>query len=195
MTDLIILRHGPTAWNAAHRLQGGIDEPLSDEGRARVATWRLPPDVLGYRWVASPKRRAWETARLLGLDPAPEPRLVEMGWGEWEGRLLEELRSSGALTADRERMGLDFRAPGGESPRDVQTRLIPWLAEVGARSEPTGAVAHNGVMRALYALATGWDMVDKPAHRLTDGCAHRFRVAADGTPSVVAMNVPLVAES
>ncbi|TWA84242.1 putative phosphoglycerate mutase [Azospirillum brasilense] len=195
MTDLIILRHGPTAWNAAHRLQGGIDEPLSDEGRARVATWKLPPDVLGYRWVASPKRRAWETARLLGLDPAPEPRLVEMGWGEWEGRLLEELRSSGALTADRERMGLDFRAPGGESPRDVQNRLILWLAEVGAGGVPTGAVAHNGVMRALYALATGWDMVGKPAHRLTDGCAHRFRVAEDGTPSVVAMNVPLAAES
>ncbi|MBK3773632.1 histidine phosphatase family protein [Azospirillum brasilense] len=193
MTDLIILRHGPTAWNAAHRLQGGIDEPLSDDGRARVGTWRLPPDVLGYRWVASPKRRAWETARLLGLDPAPEPRLVEMSWGVWEGRLLEELRSSGALTADRERMGLDFRAPGGESPRDVQNRLIPWLAEVGAGGVPTGAVAHNGVMRALYALATGWDMVGKPAHRLTDSCAHRFRVAEDGTPSVVAMNVPLTA--
>ena len=47
MTDLIILRHGPTAWNAAHRLQGGIDEPLSDEGRARVAAWRLPADVRG----------------------------------------------------------------------------------------------------------------------------------------------------
>ncbi|KAA0682834.1 histidine phosphatase family protein [Roseomonas genomospecies 6] len=193
MTDLIILRHGPTAWNAAHRLQGGIDEPLSDEGRARVAAWRLPADVLGYRWVASPKRRAWETAQLLGLDPAPEPRLVEMSWGAWEGRLLEELRASGALTADRERMGLDFRAPGGESPRDVQKRLIPWLAEVAAQGVPTGAVAHNGVMRALYALATGWDMVDKPAHRLTDGCAHRFRVEEDGTVEVVAMNVPLVA--
>lgn len=192
MTDLIILRHGPTAWNAAGRIQGSVDEPLSDAGRARVATWRLPADVLACRWVASPKRRAWETARLLGLAPEPEPRLVEMNWGAWEGCLLEELRASGALTAERERLGLDFHAPGGESPRDVQNRLKPWLAEVAADGRPTGAVAHNGVMRALYALATGWDMVGKPAHRLADGCFHRFRLAADGTPAVVAMNVPMV---
>ena len=192
MTDLIILRHGPTAWNAVGRIQGRVDEPLSDAGRARVATWRLPPDVRSYRWVASPKRRAWETAHLLGLDPESEPRLVEMNWGEWEGCLLADLRASGAMTAEHEQLGLDFHAPGGESPRDVQNRLKPWLAEVAATGRPTGAVAHNGVMRALYALATGWDMVSKPEHRLVDGCAHRFRLAADGAPEVVAMNVPLI---
>lgn len=191
MTDLIILRHGPTAWNAERRLQGSIDEPLSDAGRARVAGWRLPPDARSYRWVASPKRRAWETARLLGLDPTPEPRLVEMNWGEWEGRLLDDLRAGGLLSAEHERMGLDFRPPGGESPRDVQKRLKPWLAEVAAEGRATGAVAHNGVMRALYALATGWDMIAKPADRLVDGCFHRFRLAPDGTPAVAAMNVSM----
>lgn len=191
MTDLIILRHGPTAWNAMGRIQGNIDEPLSDAGRARVAGWRLPPGTRDYRWFASPKRRAWETARILGLDPVPEPRLVEMNWGAWEGRLLEDLRACGALTAEREQLGLDFHAPGGESPRDVQNRLKPWLAEVAAAGRPTGAVAHNGVMRALYALATGWDMVSKPAHRLRDGCAHRFTLGKDGTPELVAMNVSL----
>lgn len=192
MTDLLILRHGPTAWNAQRRIQGSVDEPLSDEGRARVAQWRLPPDATGRRWVASPKRRAWETALLLGLHPEPEPRLVEMHWGEWEGRLLAELRDSGALTGEHERKGLDFRAPGGESPRDVQARLRPWLADVAADGRPTGAVAHNGVLRALYALATGWDMVGEPEHRLVNSCAHRFHIAPDGTPSVIVMNEPMM---
>jgi probable phosphoglycerate mutase len=34
-----------------------------------------------------------ETARLLGLEPEPEPRLIEMDWGAWEGRSLAALRA------------------------------------------------------------------------------------------------------
>jgi broad specificity phosphatase PhoE len=191
MTDLFILRHGPTAWNAAGRIQGHIDEPLSDDGRAQVARWRLPPEAAGLRWIASPLARAWETAHLLGLAPTPEPRLREMSWGAWEGRLLHELRA-GELTPEREERGLDFRPPDGESPRDVQARLRPWLAEVAADGRSTGAVAHAGVIRALYALATGWDMFGRPADKPRDFCIHRFALAPDGTPRVVAMNIPLL---
>jgi probable phosphoglycerate mutase len=50
-----------------------------------------------------------------------------------------------------EAAGLDFRPPGGESPRDVQERLKPYLASLAG---PTIAVTHKGVLRALYALAT-----------------------------------------
>ncbi|MGQ9366337.1 histidine phosphatase family protein [Azospirillum sp. ST 5-10] len=195
MPDLIILRHGPTAWNAAGRIQGGIDEPLSDAGRAAVAGWRLPEETRAWRWVASPLRRAWETAGLLGLAPEPEPRLREMHWGAWEGRLREELRASGELTPAMEALGLDLRGPGGESPRDVQERLRPWLAELAEAGLATGAVAHNGVMRALYGLATGWDFVAPPRHKLRDFCAHRFRLGPGGAVEVVAMNIPLTPET
>lgn len=191
MTDLIIVRHGPTAWNAEGRIQGSIDQPLSEAGRARVAGWRLPPEAGERVWYASPKIRAWETARLLGLDPLPEPRLVEMNWGDWEGMLIADLHGSGLLPRRHDRLGLDFRPPGGESPRAMQDRLRPWLAEVAAQGRPAGAVAHSGLIRALYALATGWDLVAEPAHGLRDGCAHRFALAPDGTPSVLALNLPL----
>jgi probable phosphoglycerate mutase len=52
-------------------------------------------------------------------------------------------------------------------------------------------VTHKGVLRALYALATGWDMTRKPPDKLVDGRAHRFQVAADGTPSVFELNIAL----
>lgn len=191
MTDLLILRHGPTAWNAEGRIQGHRDEPLSDAGRAAVRGWRLPPEAGGRVWYASPLKRAWETAALLGLSPEPEPRLREMSWGAWEGQRLAELFAAGALTPAMEDQGLDLRRPGGESPRDVQDRLRPWLESLAARGEPAGAVAHAGVIRALYALALGWGMVGKPPHRLRDACAHRFALAADGTPSLVRLNIPL----
>jgi len=36
MTELILIRHGETAWNAEHRIQGHLDSPLNDEGLAQA---------------------------------------------------------------------------------------------------------------------------------------------------------------
>ena len=192
MTDLLLLRHGPTAWNAEGLIQGRTDIPLSPEGEGVVRSWVLPDRLRDRAWVASPLKRAAATAAILGLDPVPDARLVEMDWGAWEGRTLAGLRAElGDLMAAWEARGLDFRGPGGESPRDVQDRLRPWLAEVAAAGRPAGAVAHKGVIRAIYAMATCWDMTDKPAHKLLDGCAHRFTLAADGTPTVAELNIAL----
>ena len=72
-----------------------------------------------------------------------DPRLVEMHWGEWEGRLLAELRDElGAPMRENEARGWDFRPAGGESPREVWARIQPWLAEVAAAGEPTLAITH-----------------------------------------------------
>ena len=75
-------------------------------------------------------------------------------------------------------------APAGD-------RLRPWLADLAADGRPTGAVAHNGILRAVYALATGWDMQGPPQHKLRNACAHLFALAPDGTPSVVEVNIRL----
>ena len=48
------------------------------------------------------------------------------------------------------------------------------------------------MLRALYALATGWDMIGKAPHRLTrHGVAHMFALAPDGTPAVERLNIGL----
>lgn len=183
---LLVLRHAPTDWNTEGRVQGRSDRPLSaPSGR------RQPEGAETWRWLSSPLLRARETAQLLPLSPEAEPRLVEMSWGAWEGRRLAELRESGRLSTADEARGLDFRPPDGESPRDVQERLRPLLAALAAAGKPVGAVTHKGVIRALYALATGWDMVSKPPHRLRPACAHRFTLAADGAPAVLELNIPL----
>lgn len=189
MTPLLVIRHGTTDWNAEGLIQGRTDRPLNAEGRAAIRAATLPPGWAEATCLASPLQRATETARLLRLDPKPEPRLIEMAWGEWEGRRLSELRAElGDAMRANEAHGLDFRPPGGESPRDVQDRLRPLLANLTA---PTVFVTHKGVLRALYALATGWSMTEKGLDRLRDGAAHAFRVAADGAPAVEKLNIPL----
>ncbi len=192
MTDLLVIRHAPTAWNADGRLQGRTDIPLSAAGRADADRWTLAPADRARAWFTSPLARAVETARRLGVAATPCPALAEMAWGAWEGERLADLRGAGVLTAEHEAAGLDLRPPGGESPRDVQHRLAPFLAARAAAGQPAGAVTHHGVLRALYALATGWDMSRKPPHRLIAGRGHRFLLGLDGTPTVAALNLALV---
>lgn len=196
MTEIVLIRHGPTEWNAAGRIQGRTDVPLSATGRAHVQQWRVPHDLRGYDWVSSPLRRARETAALLGADgPVLEPRLAEMCWGAWEGETLDALRIRyGGALIENESRGLDFRAPDGESPREVGARVFAWLVERAQQSRPTIAVTHKGVVRATLALATGWDMTSKAPMALDWDSCHVFEIDQSGTPRVLRLNVSLVSD-
>jgi len=193
VSRLLLIRHGATAWNEAGRIQGRSDPPLSPAGRAAVAAWALPPSAQGARWLSSPLARARETAALLhGGAVETDARLIETDWGAWEGRTLEALRAEfGSEMAANEARGLDLRPPGGESPRDVQQRLLPLLAELAAGRGTVVAVTHKGVMRAVYALASGWDMRAKPPAKLRDGCLQAFTLGPNGMPRIDTLNLPL----
>jgi probable phosphoglycerate mutase len=144
-------------------------------------------------WRASPLERAVETARLLGVtEPAIDHRLVETDWGEWEGRTLSEIRAAtDGEVFDREARGLSFRAPCGESPKDVQARLRPFLIEAGGSEQPVVVVTHNGVIRALFSLALDWDMMSAMPVRLDRHCFHFFDVSAAGAVRTLGINTPL----
>lgn len=192
MIRLALLRHGPTEWNAARRLQGRADLPLSAAARAALARRRPPAELAGFRWLASPLLRARETARLLGVTAASEPALIEMDYGAWEGRSLAELRAEDpAGVAANEARGLDLRPSGGESPREVQARLARLAGRLLAARGDVAAVTHKGVIRAALALATGWDMTGKPPVRLDWAAAHLFLLAADGRWALLQPNLPL----
>lgn len=192
---LVAIRHAPTEWNRARRLQGRTDVALGAEGVAAARRWRKDPAWDAYRVLASSLQRARQTAELLfaGREIVLDPRLMEMDFGAWEGKSLAELRAQpGAAAEQRERLGLDFCAPGGETPRQVQARLTPLLAEVAASGTPTVIVTHKAVLRALLSLATGWAMLGKPPVKLKPDCAHLFRLDAAGGIAIERMNVSLL---
>jgi broad specificity phosphatase PhoE len=188
MTLVALLRHGDTAWSAAGRIQGRRDVPLSDAGRAALAEFRLPAPCREMRIVTSPLSRCTETAALIGAADAPcDERLVEMSWGEWEGRVLAELRAElGEPMRVNEARGWDFRPTGGESPREVLTRAQGWLRDCDC---PTLAVTHRGVIRAMFAAATGWDLRGAPPAKLDWQAVHLFRIGTGGAPAVEALNM------
>jgi probable phosphoglycerate mutase len=173
-------------------MQGRIDIPLPPESRADVAQCRIPDAFAKFRVLCSPLRRCVETAAALRLVVSTDARLVEMDWGTYQGRTLAELRAEhGDHFAQEEAHGLDFRPPGGESPRDVQARLASLLAEIARQGRPTLAITHRGVVRAIHAHARGWDMIGKPPDDLGPHALHLFDIDADGQPHVDCLNIPL----
>jgi broad specificity phosphatase PhoE len=192
MTALLLLRHAPTAWNREGRMQGRTDIALLPESRADLARCRLPGEFAQFRVLCSPLKRCLETAAALRLTAAIDPRLIEMDWGEFEGRTLATLRAEhGEALAANEARGLDFRPDGGESPREVGQRVASLLAEIAQREQPCLVVTHRGVIRAIYARAVGWDMMGKPPHALDPHALHLFRLERDGTPRFARANIPL----
>ncbi|MCP4335679.1 MAG: histidine phosphatase family protein [Gammaproteobacteria bacterium] len=180
---LVLLRHGITAWNLEKRIQGRIDQPLNDAGRQQLRALTVPDDYLDDRWYCSPLRRAVASAELLALrNVVIEPALIEMDWGDWEGEVLKPLRKRiGEPMRTNERRGLDFRPPGGESPRLVQARLQPWLRQIAASGVNSGAVAHKGIIRCIYALACHWDMCGETPVEFAWDALHQFELNSDGT--------------
>src|SRR5690606_7793503 len=77
MIQLLLMRHAPTSWNADRRIQGRSDIPLSPEGAAEAAGWRLPEDTASWPCVSSPLARARQTAEAMGRAPVANADLIE----------------------------------------------------------------------------------------------------------------------
>ena len=157
------IRHGETAWNAEGRFQGSQDIPLNDLGRTQAVTaGGILADLLArdgreassMPFVASPLGRARLTMELmrgtLKLPPdhyAVDDRLREIGYGQWEGLTLPEMKLHDAATfASRDQDKWGVAAPSGESYASVTLRMREWFDSLLV---DTVTVAHGGTMRAL----------------------------------------------
>ena len=155
---IAFLRHGPTEWNAQGRIQGHTDIPLSAAGLQKMRGLRA--DFKASRIFVSPMQRARQTAEALGLEnPMFDARLMEQNWGQWEGLTRDEiLQRDGAEAFSKAGLAASFRPPGGESTQELHDRVSAFLSDAAREDSDALVVAHLGVLRAAYTLATGWDM-------------------------------------
>ena len=152
-----LVRHGRTSWNREKRVQGHSDPPLNPLGRlqAERLAKKLGPATFGVAY-ASDLRRATQTAeailhgRQLALGPAPELR--ELAYGVWEGLAFTEIpeRYPGEYAHYMAR-SLDFEAPGGESMRQLLTRVRAFKERLVTAhpDEDLLVVGHSGSLNAL----------------------------------------------
>jgi broad specificity phosphatase PhoE len=186
---LALLRHGPTEWNAAGRIQGHTDIPLSDAGLAKMAALRLP--LSATRVYASPLLRTRQTAEALGLAaPIFDARLMEQNWGAWEGLTRDEiLARHGPDAFLKAGAGEAFRPGGGESTGELHARVAAFLKDVAQDKSDSVAVAHLGVLRAAYTLATSWDMATPMPAELDVSKILVLSLDENGVPKVAQLNL------
>ena len=189
---IYLTRHGETEWNLEGRMQGRLESALTPLGvRQAGAMASLLADLVerdppaSWRLVASPAGRARATAQAisdrLGLPIELDERLIEIGCGEWEGRLRSDVAiSHPELFATREWF---FAAPGGETYDDVFARVSDWLADQPPEAERrTIAVSHGVAGRLLRGAYGGLsrqetilqDVPQDAIYRLVDGNIHRL---------------------
>ena len=157
---MVLVRHGRTRANVEGRWQGQSDWGLDDVGRRQVkalSEWYGPPD----RVITSPLGRALETALALGPEPEVIDGLVELGFGEWEGLTLEEVRSAHSALLDRIFVdGEDLRrGVTGESWAEMTTRVRAAIDSINpARGQLTAVVTHGAAIRSYLAdlAGLGW---------------------------------------
>jgi broad specificity phosphatase PhoE len=140
---LTLVSHAMTDAMAAGRFPA--DEPLNRIGRRQVKAAAHLDNYNAPRQLAGPEVRARQTAQLLGLHAATEPRLADLGCGSWCGRALDAIGPT-----DLETWVSDpARAPhGGESIVDLIERVAGWLESLTQRTSPAVAVTHPAVIRA-----------------------------------------------
>ena len=160
---LYIRRHGQTLWNAAHRIQGSLDSPLTEKGRAQACMQRdllAECDLSGFEAVSSPQGRAFHTASLAleGLFDAirTDRRLAEIGVGQWEGLVRGDLAIAAPMD-ESEESALDLyeRAPGGEGFAALHRRCVEFL---NGLQGPAVLVTHGVTSRMLRLVLTDRDI-------------------------------------
>jgi broad specificity phosphatase PhoE len=158
-SEIYLLRHGETEWNAQGRYQGKLDSPLTRRGRKQAEdVGRLLSAILKGRNVAlhvSPLGRTRETAEIICnfIDAAPviEPRIREVSIGSWDGLTHIDIdggwpgRLDGCNAYD-----WFFHAPDGESYQEALVRVSSWLTDLKG---VTVAVSHGlagRIIRGAY---------------------------------------------
>lgn len=184
---IYLVRHGQTAFNAEGRLQGHVDSPLTELGRAQAAQAgaalkRLTGGGEGWRIISSPLGRARDTAEAIRAAlAAPEveidARLIELSWGDWDGGLRADLKARHPEAFGE--TGWAFTAPIGEAYEAAQARLHDWLSTLPPEPERRIiAVSHGVAGRLLRGVYAGLSKPDTLAQQVPqDAC---FRLSGGG---------------
>lgn len=152
--DLYLMRHGQTQWNAAGRLQGVLDSPLTAQGIAEAERQRdLAAGIVAARH-ASPQGRAQATARIVFGDApfASDPRLSEIDIGGFAGETYQALRARLPALFAGGSMDWYDRVPGGEGFDRLAARCRGFLDSLAG---PALVVTHGVTLRMLAVLALG----------------------------------------
>ncbi|MEA4906878.1 MAG: phosphoglycerate mutase [Chloroflexi bacterium] len=196
MPILLLIRHGENDY-MYRGLAGRLPEiHLNQKGRqqaVKLAGQLVQAPIKAI--YSSPMERAVETAgplaAALGLEIQVEPGLIEVDFGQFEGKTYRQLKRFKLW-----RQILDAPAgttfPGGESLSAMQARVVSALEDIASGYQPFEVVAcftHADVIRLALAhfLGMPWDAFQRLA--ISPASISMVALEAEKTPRVFNVNL------
>ena len=178
MMELIYVRHGETAWNEVHLLQGWSDIPLNETGiRQAEKTRELLADISFDRIVTSPLLRAKQTAEIIaegrGVPLIVDERLKERGFGSLEGHPFDQDDFNSWW-----KRGLDCAGCGMEPVESLLSRVAD-LIDVLRQEHPDETilfVSHGGAFVGVDSYFNGFPGDDETLRFIPNCTVRRFHV-------------------
>ncbi|KAG0573467.1 hypothetical protein KC19_VG180900 [Ceratodon purpureus] len=159
---ILLTRHGESQDNVRGRIGG--DPPLSEAGEKyalRLADFvhkRLKNEGTASIWTSTLQRTILTSRHIVGFPKVQWRALDEINSGVCDGMTYLEIKET--MPEDymaRKQDKLRYRYPRGESYLDVIQRLEPVIIELERQRSPVVVIAHQAVLRSLYAY-----FADKP---------------------------------
>jgi len=156
VAELVLIRHGETAWSRTGQHTGITDIPLTARGEQQAR--QLSHALHGRPFAAvccSPRQRARDTARLAGLRTTGiDEALAEWDYGAYDGQTTSDIS---AQLGRPWSLWTDGVAPGA-TPGETLQQVAARAAAVLARARPildagddVALVAHGHILRVLTA--------------------------------------------
>jgi probable phosphoglycerate mutase len=187
-TQVCLVRHGETAWNAEGRVQGQLDIPLSDVGLAQA---RAVAAVLGNESfsaiyssdLARVRQTAQPSAERLGLPVSLDPALRERHYGVFQGMTYSEAKER--LPEDYARFRAkdpDFAFTSGESLARFNERALACMESLVEKhaGEKLLVFTHGGVLEMIYRHATGRGLSSTRDFEIPNAAINRIEAGAQG---------------
>lgn len=190
MLTLYLVRHGWTSWHTEGRVVGWLDVPLDERGEREAGaagrwlaahcpeqpTALLSSPVLRARQTAETVAAAFSPALAVQIDPA----FGETKLPQWQGRLLTDIEANEPTWPEFFRAPADFRFPGGETNRELQSRVVA-AAEALRHRYVDGLVilvSHADPIRTLIAHYLGLNVALFYRLRIATGSISRLSLPA-----------------
>lgn len=185
-TEIWLIRHGETEWNAQRRLQGWIDIPLNQTGKEQALSVRryvqqqqLQVDHI----ISSDLLRASQTALLaFEMDEADLlclPSLRERHYGIYEGELWQNLTA----TNSNQPAAINLREPTqtipeGESLSLFHDRIITAFNQLADQfpNKKLAVIAHGGVIDMVWRHLNGVDLFSQRPHPIVNASVNHFAI-------------------
>jgi probable phosphoglycerate mutase len=159
---LTLVRHGQTAANAQNLLQGHVNHPLDDVGRAQVSLLSSAVQKIApvSRVISSPLQRAQQTAQAIAkglsqhIEVETDPRWIELNYGDFDGQPVSSVSPEQWATW---RTDEHFRPPQGETLAELSVRVHDAIEALLADSVSSHivVVSHVSPIKAAVAWALG----------------------------------------